>query len=135
MSALEYFKLRLEATVSPMDTIGAMKEQPEDVYVVDVRVGPPDLLKEVIAGAVRIPQPEIESRMSELPSEKLIVLYCWDTWCSLAVKAAVPLLEAGLNVKELYGGMAAWNTMGLPTQTLAESSNADGRTGLRDCGC
>jgi rhodanese-related sulfurtransferase len=54
--------------------------------------------------------------MAELPRDRLLVLYCWETTCSLAVKAAVPLLEAGFTVKEMYGGIAAWETMGFPTE-------------------
>ena len=53
-------------------------------------------------------------QMKNLPKNKLLVLYCWETWCSLATKAAIPLLEKGFKVKELYGGIAAWETMGYP---------------------
>ena len=55
-------------------------------------------------------------RFGELPKDKLIVLYCWDTWCSLATTAAVVLLEQGYRVKELYGGVAAWQTLHLPRE-------------------
>lgn len=122
MSALNYFKARLEATVSPMDVRRWLEEEPHRVHLVDVRIGPADLLKTKIPGAVRIPQPDIVRRSEELPRDRLIVLYCWDTWCSLAVKAAVPLLERGFQVKELYGGMAAWNTLQLPTEPLIDET-------------
>jgi len=118
MDSLEYFKLRLESTVSPMDLAKAFKQCPSDFYLVDVRVGSAGLLKEKIKDAVMIPQDEIVDRMSELPKGKEIWLYCWETWCSLAVKSAIPLLENGFRVKELYGGIAAWKTLNLPIESL-----------------
>jgi rhodanese-related sulfurtransferase len=113
MSALDYFRMRLEATVSPMDVKMMRESQPDAFVLIDVRIGPKPCKAE---GAIEIPQTEIVARMAELPKDKLLVLYCWETWCSLAVKAAVPLLEAGFQVKEMYGGIAAWTTLGLPTE-------------------
>jgi rhodanese-related sulfurtransferase len=113
MSALDYFKARLEATVSPMDVKQMQASQPDSFLLIDVRIGPKPCKAK---GAIEIPQTEIVARMAELPKDKLLVLYCWDTWCSLAVKAAVPLLEAGFHVKEMYGGIAAWTTLDLPTE-------------------
>jgi rhodanese-related sulfurtransferase len=113
MSALDYFRMRLEATVSPMD-VKKMREADSDSFVlVDVRIGPKPCKAQ---GAIEIPQPEIVARRGELPRDSLIVLYCWETWCSLAVKAAVPLLEAGFSVKEMHGGIAAWEAMGFSTE-------------------
>jgi rhodanese-related sulfurtransferase len=57
-------------------------------------------------------------RWSIVPKNKLIVLYCWDTWCSLATSAALILIEHGLRVKELYGGIAAWETLRMPEQAM-----------------
>jgi len=31
--------------------------------------------------------------------------------------AAIPLLEAGLNVREMHGGIAAWETMVFATES------------------
>jgi rhodanese-related sulfurtransferase len=83
-------------------------------------------LEKKIKGAVEMPQAQIEKRYTELPKDKLIVVYCWDTWCSLAAKAAVFLLEKGFKVKELYGGTMAWKTLSLPLQPMS------GFTGKRD---
>lgn len=113
MSALDYFKMRLEATVSPMDVKRMRESLPDSFLLIDVRIGPKPFKAQ---GAIEIPQTEIVARMGELPKGKLLVLYCWETWCSLAVKAAVPLLEAGFEVKEMYGGIAAWEALGLPTE-------------------
>jgi len=118
VNSLEYFKIRLESTVSPMGLAKAFKECPNDICLVDVRIGSKSLLKEKIKNAVLIPQNEIVERMSELPKEKEIWLYCWETWCSLAVQAAIPLLENGFKVKELYGGIGAWKTLNFPVESI-----------------
>ena len=113
MSALDYFRAGIEATVSPMDVVRMQEAQSDSFVLIDVRIGPKPFKAK---GAIEIPQGDIVSRIAELPKDKLLVVYCWETWCSLAVKAAIPLLEAGFNVKEMYGGIAAWTTLGLPTE-------------------
>ena len=113
MSALDYFKMRLEATVSPLEVVRIQESQPDSFVLIDVRIGPKPCKAH---GAIEIPQTEIVARMAELPRDRLLVLYCWETWCSLAVKAAIPLLEAGFHVKEMYGGISAWEAMGFPTE-------------------
>lgn len=118
MDVLEYFKSRLEATVGPMDVMMALQSDPRSICVVDVRVGPATMLKERIKGALQIPQTEISKRVAELPRERTLILYCWDTTCSLAAQAAVVLLERGFKVKELYGGARAWHAMRFPTEPV-----------------
>lgn len=114
----EFFEEKINATFSPMDYLQEVKETPEKYYLVDVRNGPPHLKKEKIEGAVEIPQGELENRLSELPKDKTLVLYCWDVWCNTAAKAAVFLISTGFDVKELAGGIAAWNTMGFNTEKV-----------------
>ena len=113
ITPLDYFKAKLEATISPVGVQALQKQGLDSFLLVDVRIG---ALPTRIPGAVCIPEPELPSRMGELPKDKLLVLYCWETWCSLATKAAVPLLEAGYRVKELFGGIAAWEAMRMPTE-------------------
>jgi rhodanese-related sulfurtransferase len=74
-----------------------------------------------------VPEPEIGERLAELPKDKLIVLYCCDTWCSLATSAAVVLLNNGYRAKELYGGIAAWETLHLPEVEMNSDGLAAGR--------
>lgn len=121
MNALEYFKARAEATISPMGVLGMRERDPEALVLVDVRIGP---VPSLIPGAIRLPENEVAARMHELPKDRLLVLYCWDTSCSLAMKAAIPLLEAGFQVKELFGGVAAWTGLKLPLDATAETSPA-----------
>jgi rhodanese-related sulfurtransferase len=117
MTALKYFQAKLDATISPHAVSERAAARPESLLFVDVRTGPTPTK---IPGAVAIPQPEIVARMGDLPKDKLLILYSWDTWCSLAAKAAVTLLQAGFFVKVLDGGIAAWESLRLPTES-AES--------------
>ena len=118
MSKLDYFKARIEATISPKDYMQTSKENPDKMLLVDVRNAPPEKMGKKIAGAVHIPQKALASRLSELPKDKMIVVYCWDTWCNLAPHAAVTLLENSYDVVELIGGIAAWETMNFPTEPV-----------------
>jgi rhodanese-related sulfurtransferase len=113
MTALDYFKAKSEAYISPRELMARIAHDPASVLVIDVRIGPRPTR---IRGAIDLPEPEISARLDELPKDRLLVLYCWETWCSLATKAAIPLLEAGFTVQELFGGIAAWNALHLPTE-------------------
>jgi len=117
ISPLDYFKAKQEATISPVGVKMMLEQNPDGLIIIDVRIGP---VPTRIPGAAVIPEPEVLARMGELPKEKLLVLYCWETWCSLATKAAIPLLEAGFRVKELFGGIAAWQALGMPLEKPEE---------------
>lgn len=115
---LQYFKGRLDATVEPAELLGLLTTDPGQISVVDVRNGPPSLLKERIPTALQIPQNVLLERLDQLSSQRPIVLYSWDTWCSLAARAAVALLERGFDVREMYGGIHAWRSLNFPTQPV-----------------
>jgi rhodanese-related sulfurtransferase len=118
MGKLDFFKARIEATISPMDFMQANKTDPGKMVLVDVRNAPPEKMGQKIAGAVSIPQTKIAERLSEIPKDKTIVVYCWETWCNLAARSAVILLENGYDVLELSGGIGAWKTMNFPLENL-----------------
>jgi rhodanese-related sulfurtransferase len=118
MTALDYFQARLDNTLSPMDYMEASKRNPDKYVVVDVRNAPPQIKKVKIAGAIDIPLNELENQFSKLSKDKTIVLYCWESWCNMAARAAVILLSNGYKVKELTGGIAAWQSLNLPVETL-----------------
>jgi rhodanese-related sulfurtransferase len=117
MSKMDYFKAKVEATISPMDFTQAAKAEPDKYCVVDVRNAPPHVMKQKIAGAKHIPLMQLSDRLGELPKDRTIVVYCWETWCNMAAKAAIILLDKGYDVLELTGGIAAWTTMGFPVES------------------
>ncbi|MGP7818794.1 rhodanese-like domain-containing protein [Niallia sp. 01092] len=130
MNALDYFHTRLEATISPMDYVKSVKKSPEKYFLIDVRNGPVELRNITIKGANVIPEQELHHRLNEIPKEKEIIVYCWDVWCNTAAKVATFLLEKGYKVKELTGGIAAWQKMNFP---VSKSSQEDSISD--NCGC
>lgn len=130
MNAQDYFNARLEATISPMDYMMSAEINPQKHFLIDVRNGPSHLRNVSIQGAKIIPEQELQSRLNEIPKDKKIVVYCWDVWCNTASKVAVSLLEKGYKVKELSGGIAAWQQMNFPVTDLFQGNNIPD-----DCGC
>lgn len=130
MNTLDYFNARLEATISPMDYLRSNQADPDKYFLIDVRNGPAHVRNVTIQSAAVIPEQEIADRISEIPKEKEIILYCWDVWCNTAAKVAKFLLEQGYTVRELTGGIAAWKEMNFPISTATpEDTIAD------NCGC
>ena len=127
MSQQTYFTDRIDSTFSPMDYMQAKQANPNHFILIDVRNGTPELKKEKIKGAIEIPQFELTNRLTELPKDKELILYCWDVWCNTAAKAAVVLLDNGYAVRELSGGIAAWKTMNFPLVSIPDNNT--------NCGC
>jgi rhodanese-related sulfurtransferase len=130
MNALDYFHARLEATISPMDYLKVTQVEPNKYFLIDVRNGPDHVRSLTIKGANIIPQQELPDRLSEIPIDKEIIVYCWDVWCNTAAKVAMFLLERGYTVKELTGGIAAWKEMNFPISDTSEDLNLS-----NSCGC
>lgn len=116
MNRFEYFQARLDATCNPVEYMQAVKDAPGSIQIIDVRVGPPDAVRERIEGAINIPFPELPERLAELPKDKKIAVCGFSTWCNLCARACMLLLENGFDAVELIGGIAAWKELGLPLQ-------------------
>jgi rhodanese-related sulfurtransferase len=119
----DFFKARAAAYLSPMGVKALLDLGAQDMVLVDVRLPGPQLTWR-IPGSISVPANAVADHLQELPDDKLIVLYCWDTWCSLATTAALVLLEQGYRVKELYGGVAAWRALRLPEEQLGSEEVA-----------
>lgn len=118
MNRLEYFEARCEATLSPMEYAAASDRDPDAFFLVDVRNAPAEKMRVKAAGAHLIPLNTLTERLSEVPKDRTIVLCCWNVWCNMASRAAVILLRNGYDAKELIGGIAAWEGLGLPVESL-----------------
>lgn len=130
MNALDYFNARLEATISPMDFLKSKQMDPEKYFLIDARNGPTHVRSVTIQDANIIPEQELQDRLNEIPKEKEIIIYCWDVWCNTAAKVAKFLLERGYKVKELTGGIAAWQEMNFPVSKSTQDDNISD-----NCGC
>ncbi len=130
MDRLDYFKARLDATIAPVDVLAALKGNSGRICVVDVRNGPAELIRDRVIHALQVPQNVILERIDRLPKDRQLILYCWDTWCSLAAQAAIPLLERGFDVREMAGGMKGWKTLRFPTEPADAAALAGQREPL-----
>jgi rhodanese-related sulfurtransferase len=87
---------------------------------VDAR--PPELYQEShIQGALNVPLAEFDQRidtvLTELPEEALIVTYCDGEDCDLSAHLALKLKEIGYeNVRVLHNGWSLWKNHHLPIQ-------------------
>jgi rhodanese-related sulfurtransferase len=118
MNKLEYFNAKIESTLSPMDYIQLKKIKGDDIVLVDVRNAPKHIKKDKIKDSLEIQQIDILDNLDQLPKDKLIVVYCWESWCNLAAKSCVTLLENGYDCMELGGGIASWKVMNMPIEDL-----------------
>lgn len=59
-------------------------------------------------GAVSFPLAELDERISDLPADREIIVYCRGELCRLAREAAVLLREHGLDAKAMDEGVVEW---------------------------
>jgi glyoxylase-like metal-dependent hydrolase (beta-lactamase superfamily II)/rhodanese-related sulfurtransferase len=78
---------------------------------VDVRT-PAERRDKAVAGSVGVPLNHLTARLSELPKERPLLVYCAGGYRSSI--AASLLQQQGYTVSEIAGGMAAWETAHLP---------------------
>ncbi|MGN6475273.1 MAG: adenylyltransferase/sulfurtransferase MoeZ [Mycobacteriales bacterium] len=96
--------------------LNAMRERGDDMYLVDVRE-PAEYEIINIGGSVLIPPRELPSRLSELPQDKPVVLYCKTGVRS--AEALALLKNAGFSdAKHVQGGVTAWQTQVLGDEPL-----------------
>ena len=73
-----------------------------------------------IEGAIHIPVSEIESRLNEIPKDKLVIVYCNGSSCSRSSTAADILIENGFDQVYNIGGdgIFEWIEKGYPVTEL-----------------
>jgi rhodanese-related sulfurtransferase len=80
-----------------------------DVRSLDETNGPDGCL----SGSLLIPLPELEARITEIPSDRPVVVVCHSG--SRSALATQQLLKAGLpQVANLHGGLSRWRSEGYP---------------------
>lgn len=92
------------------------KARAGDIIVLDVR---PE--EEYAVGhlphAHSIPLPELEKRLSELPTDKEIVAYCRGPFCLMSNEAIKLLLKRGYQARKISDGVPEWRAAGLPLES------------------
>lgn len=90
-----------------------------DLLVLDVRPAE-EYHAGHIPGAVSIPVDELAERITELPEDLDIVVYCRGEYCVFAYEAVASLTAAGRRAIRLNDGMLEWRLAGRPV-TASES--------------
>ena len=72
-----------------------------------------------LPGALSIPLPELERRLSELPSDREVIAYCRGPYCVLSFEAVSALRARGYVVRRLEDGYPEWKAAGLPVEAGA----------------
>lgn len=89
----------------------------EDVLLIDIRT-PAEVAQGAIPNAVHLPMHLIPLRMSELPRDRDLVLYCRSG--ARSYHACAYLGQQGFDrAINLRGGIIAWARHGLPIETPA----------------
>ncbi|MGN9909948.1 ArsR/SmtB family transcription factor [Phytohabitans sp. LJ34] len=86
-----------------------------DVVVLDVRPVP-EFLAGHIPGAISIPVGELAERITELPEDAQVVVYCRGEYCVLAHEAVRLLTGRGHRAVRLRDGMLEWRLADLPVE-------------------
>ncbi|MBX3313559.1 MAG: hypothetical protein KF906_04485 [Actinobacteria bacterium] len=101
------------------------------IVVVDTRRPEAHRLAHV-AGAINLPHQEIDERTTaDLDRGALYVAYCWGPACNASTRGAANLAALGFRVKELIGGLSAWQAEGFPV----EGDAVDRPIREVDCAC
>ena len=82
---------------------------------VDVRA-PSERAQKQIEGSVHIPLGHLVERMSEIPSDRNVLVFCAGGYRS-SIAASLLQRSGRTNVSELAGGITAWEAAGLPVKS------------------
>ena len=113
-SAARHFLAKLAFETDPADLAADLAAGAAGLVVVDTRQ--PWAFDEAhIAGAVNLPHATIDDDLAPtLDPEARYVTYCWGPACNASTRGAANLAALGFRVKELIGGLSAWQAEGFP---------------------
>lgn len=120
-AAAKYFEDQLAFTANPSSMKNAVKVKDSSIVIVDLRKRE-HFVKGHVPGAINLPFDEWNnfdgSRIdfTMLDKTKMHLVYCYEQYCSLSVKAARLLASYGYPVKEVKGGFKAYKDHNYPVE-------------------
>jgi rhodanese-related sulfurtransferase len=122
--AERHFLDRLAFETDPADVAAQRRDAPDQIVLVDTRSA--EAYTEAhIPGAVSLPHATIDAEaLAALPPDALVVTYCWSTTCNASTKGAARIAGLGRPVKEMIGGIAAWEAEGFALERPAAPRSA-----------
>jgi rhodanese-related sulfurtransferase len=115
-AARAHFESKLAFESDPSDVRFDQQNSPGTFTVVDCR-SPESFAKRHLPGAVNIPYRTMDAKTTaSLPKDRLVVAYCTSVSCNASTKGAARLAALGFQVKEMVGGIDAWEAEGYPVE-------------------
>lgn len=105
-AAEAFFAEKLAFTLGPVELKNMLAEN--KVKLIDVR-GKEAYDESHIPKAISMPKQDLVDRMTELSTEDIHVVYCYNQQCHLAAAAALVLAKNRYPVMELEGGFKVWS--------------------------
>jgi rhodanese-related sulfurtransferase len=116
-AARAHFEAKLAFETDPSDVKFDMDNAPGSFVVVDCRSAE-SFAKRHVPGALNIPYRTMNAETtSRLRKEVPIIAYCTSIACNASTKGAARLSALGFQVKEMIGGIEAWQAEGYPVST------------------
>ena len=100
-----------EKTISSKELLSKFNDQ--DLLILDVRPKR-EFLEGHIRGAINVQPEEIDEKIKDLPSNKIVVAYCRGPYCLYSYKMVDSLREKGIEALRLEEGFPEWKAAGLP---------------------
>ncbi|MDQ6697182.1 MAG: rhodanese-like domain-containing protein [Actinomycetota bacterium] len=117
--AAQHFLGRLQFETDPSDVWTDIAAATAAFVLVDAR-SPEAFAAAHLPGALNLPHAQIDADIAaQLDPGRLHVTYCWGPACNASSRAAAALALLGFQVKELLGGLEAWQNEGFPVETGA----------------
>lgn len=103
--AVDFFAEKLAFTLGPVELKKMLADK--KVKLIDVRAKE-DYDEGHIPEAISIPKDELKNKLTQLSTEDVHVVYCYNQQCHLGAAAALILAKNGYPVMELDGGFDVW---------------------------
>ena len=100
-----------EKTISSKELLSKFNDQ--DLLILDVRPKR-EFLEGHIRGAINVQPEEIDEKIKDLPSNKIVVAYCRGPYCLYSYKMVDSLRGKGIEALRLEEGFPEWKAAGLP---------------------
>jgi len=132
MDATDFFLAKLAFTTDPADLADDLAAGVTGQVIVDTRQ-PDAYAAGHLPGAINLPHATITSGLApELDSDARYVTYCWGPACNASTKGAANLSALGFSVRELIGGLSAWQDEGFAVEGEYGPKDPSDRF---SCGC
>lgn len=114
--AAQHFAAKLAFETDPSDVHADLAKGIRDFVVVDCR-SPESFAKGHVPGAVNLHYRRMTAETVRPFAGKTVVAYCTSVHCNASTKGALRLSQLGVRVKEMVGGIRAWQAEGYDVAT------------------